>query len=81
MPGKNLAVDKRRFLKDRLVQRSLLWFLFSFTVLQRCLPHVSPIKGNLTIGNGMQFEDGSERSRNVIELTEAAKYVYVSVLF
>ncbi|XP_052586249.1 choline transporter-like protein 5 isoform X4 [Peromyscus californicus insignis] len=40
--------------------------------LRRCLPYFSPIKGNLTIGNGMQFEDGSERSRNVMELAEAA---------
>ncbi|KAL6091530.1 hypothetical protein STEG23_022216, partial [Scotinomys teguina] len=40
--------------------------------LQRCLPDFSTINGTLTIGSRIQLEDGSGRSRNVVELREAA---------
>lgn len=81
MPSKNLTADNWRFLKARLVKRCLLWFSFSSTVLQRCIPDFSTINGVLTVGSRMQVEDGTGRIRNIVELREAAAYVHISVLF
>ncbi|XP_040607502.1 choline transporter-like protein 5 isoform X3 [Mesocricetus auratus] len=40
--------------------------------LQRCLPDFSTINRTLIVGSRMQFDDGSGKSRNIIELREAA---------
>ncbi|XP_077882632.1 choline transporter-like protein 5 isoform X7 [Ictidomys tridecemlineatus] len=43
--------------------------------LQRCLPDFSTKNGSLTVGNKMLFEDGSGKTRNVLELREASNAV------
>ncbi|XP_052034777.1 choline transporter-like protein 5 [Apodemus sylvaticus] len=40
--------------------------------LQRCVPDLSGINGNLTLGDWTQFKDGSGQTRNIGELREAA---------
>lgn len=40
--------------------------------LQRCFPDFSTINGVLTVGSRMQIEDGTGRTRNIVELREAA---------
>ncbi|XP_051021834.1 choline transporter-like protein 5 [Acomys russatus] len=40
--------------------------------LKRCLPDFSAINGNLTMGSRVHFEDGHGRTRNAVELREAA---------
>ncbi|CAO2600497.1 Choline transporter-like protein 5 [Lemmus lemmus] len=76
---KATARPAKRFLKCRLVKRCLPWFLFSSTVLQRCMPDFSTINGVLTLGSRMQVEDGTGRTRNIVELREAA--VGISKIF
>ncbi|CAO2600493.1 Choline transporter-like protein 5 [Lemmus lemmus] len=47
--------------------------------LQRCMPDFSTINGVLTLGSRMQVEDGTGRTRNIVELREAA--VGISKIF
>ncbi|XP_023574107.1 choline transporter-like protein 5 isoform X2 [Octodon degus] len=42
---------------------------------QRCFPDFTSTNGTLTVGNKVQFEDGSGRVRNVLELKEAVNAI------
>ncbi|CAO2600495.1 Choline transporter-like protein 5 [Lemmus lemmus] len=70
---------KVRLLQPCKTTARLAKFLFSSTVLQRCMPDFSTINGVLTLGSRMQVEDGTGRTRNIVELREAA--VGISKIF
>ncbi|XP_032971848.1 choline transporter-like protein 5 isoform X1 [Rhinolophus ferrumequinum] len=43
--------------------------------LQRCFPDFSTENGTLTVGNKTMFEDGKGKTRNAVELREAANHI------
>ncbi|XP_045148111.1 choline transporter-like protein 5 [Echinops telfairi] len=70
---KSSFVKPKKSLTDILLEEDCPTAIFpSKPFLQRCFPDFSTNNGTLTVGNKTAFEDGSGKTRNVMELRAAA---------